>query len=365
MRWNEAKLVELLGLLADEELLSALEGSRPENKIRQTLGWNSAQEVCRYLKWGVDRGLVDAVVKESGTFDNPHYLWVHLLHGLTPEGERIVSGAAASRGRLVPSGQDTVRMQVFISWSGSSSHALAKILHEWLPTVLPFVDPWMSSEDIAKGQRWATDIGETLEHSSYCVVCVTPGVADQPWVNFEAGAVSKIVQQSRVSPLLLGVTTADLGDRPLVMFQCTNFEKDDVRKLLESINAASEAPVDSQTIARNLDHTWTWVSDRVNGISLSGPNRSNSTSRRLASHPDESLVGIDWDILTLAAKRYPECLYENEIAEEIDQTFVRTQHSVDRLVQLELLAAEYADDDGTFYCLSRRGRQYVVEHDLD
>ena len=78
-------------------------------------------------------------------------------------------------------------MKIFLSWSGAESHALARVLHEWLPVVLPSVDPWMSSEDIAKGKRWADDIGKILEESSYCIVCVTPGVEQQPWVNFEAG----------------------------------------------------------------------------------------------------------------------------------------------------------------------------------
>ena len=37
--------------------------------------------------------------------------------------------------------------------------------------VLPFVEPWLSSEDIVKGQRWATDIARRLEESEllYCL----------------------------------------------------------------------------------------------------------------------------------------------------------------------------------------------------
>ena len=256
-------------------------------------------------------------------------------------------------------------MKVFISWSGSTSHALAQVIHAWLPMVLPFVDPWMSSEDIAKGQRWAAEIGVTLEHSSYCVVCVTPGVAQQPWVNFEAGAVSKMVPEAKVSPLLLGVTMAELADSPLSMFQCTRFDRDDVRKLLESINAVNGAPVDSQLIAKKLDQTWAWVRGRVDSISLSGQDPSNVRPDRPANSSDVALVGIDWDVLALAAGRYPECLYESEIAEEIDYTFVRTQNSVDRLVELDLLSAEHMDEEGIFYCLSALGRQYVVDHDLD
>ena len=115
---------------------------------------------------------------------------------------------------------DGVTLRVFLSWSGEASHAFASILHDWLPTVLHVVDPWMSSKDIAKGKRWDAEIGDNLEQARYCIVCVTPGVECEPWVNFEAGAVSKIVKDSYVSPLLVGVSVSDLGGLPLSLFQC-------------------------------------------------------------------------------------------------------------------------------------------------
>lgn len=37
-------------------------------------------------------------------------------------------------------------MNILLSWHGSSSHALAEILRDWLPTVLPYARPWLSSE---------------------------------------------------------------------------------------------------------------------------------------------------------------------------------------------------------------------------
>ena len=102
----------------------------------------------------------------------------------------------------------------------------------------------------------------------------------------------------------------------------------------------------------------------VDSISLSGQDPANIRPDRPVSSSDVTLVGIDWDVLALAAGRYPECFYENEIAEGIDSTFVRTQNSVDRLVELELLS-EHTDEEEIFYCLSALGRQYVVDHDLD
>lgn len=43
-------------------------------------------------------------------------------------------------------------MKVFISWSGERSHALGDALHDWIPLVLHYVEPWLSQADIEAGQ---------------------------------------------------------------------------------------------------------------------------------------------------------------------------------------------------------------------
>ena len=174
---------------------------------------------------------------------------------------------------------DGVTLRVFLSWSGEASHAFASILHDWLPTVLHVVDPWMSSKDIAKGKRWDAEIGDNLEQARYCIVCVTPGVECEPWVNFEAGAVSKIVKDSYVSPLLVGVSVSDLGGLPLSLFQCTRFEKDEVLSLLRSINQVAGSPVPEARLANSLDFSWASLQDKVRRISLD----------------DDDSVGVDAD----------------------------------------------------------------------
>lgn len=42
-------------------------------------------------------------------------------------------------------------MKILISWSGERSHLLAQALHEWLPLVLPYLQPWQA--DISAGNR--------------------------------------------------------------------------------------------------------------------------------------------------------------------------------------------------------------------
>lgn len=261
-------------------------------------------------------------------------------------------------------GKGSPQLKIFLSWSGAESHALAKVLHEWLPGVLPFVEPWMSSEDIAKGRRWATDIGESLEGSSYCIVCVTPGVERQPWVNFEAGAVSKIVERSRVSPLLRGLSVEDLGSLPLAMFQCTTCDKDDIRKLLRSIAAAGPAGRDATRIDGRLDRTWAWFSDQVGRIpaTASAPRPSEAFDDHAG---DEVLLDDEEEqVLTILVAEFPRSVFQSDVAEQTRQPPVRIQRHLDRLVELRLVDGDLYDEDG-LYELTEAGRRLVVDYGLD
>lgn len=133
-------------------------------------------------------------------------------------------------------------MKVFISWSGDLSHRVALVLRDWLPSVIQALQPYVSSEDIDKGVRWSTDIANELDQSQFGILCITPDNADAPWLNFEAGALSKSIDKSRVSPFLFGLKRSEIRSGPLLQFQSTIFERDDVLKLLHSLNSAPEPP---------------------------------------------------------------------------------------------------------------------------
>jgi hypothetical protein len=86
-------------------------------------------------------------------------------------------------------------VKIFLSWSGLRSNALAKALREWLKSVIVTIDPWMSEEDIEKGQRWSTEIAKRLSNCKFGIICVTRENVGKPWLNFEAGAISKTVRE--------------------------------------------------------------------------------------------------------------------------------------------------------------------------
>ncbi len=154
-------------------------------------------------------------------------------------------------------------MKVFISWSGDVSRAIAKELFDWLPMVLQSVQPYMSSESIDKGSRWATSIASELEGTSAGIIVLTEDNRQAPWINFEAGALAKVVTDTLLAPLLFGIKPSDVGS-PLSQFQVTQFDKHDVLRLVESINkSAGDDALPTQRLERMHDALWPQLEAKV------------------------------------------------------------------------------------------------------
>ena len=133
-------------------------------------------------------------------------------------------------------------MKVFLSWSGTLSHRVACVFREWLPSVIQSVKPYVSSEDIDKGTRWSTDIAGELEAAHYGIICVTRENLVAPWVSFEAGALSKTIDKSNVTPFLFNIRRSEVQG-PLLQFQSVIYEKEEVFKLIKSINNRLDEPL--------------------------------------------------------------------------------------------------------------------------
>lgn len=124
--------------------------------------------------------------------------------------------------------------KVFLPWSGERSNAIAKALREWLPLVIQDLHPWMSESDVEKGTRWNSEIALQLQAAKVDIICLTPENLDAPWINFEAGALSKLAD-SYVCTYLFELSPGQVKD-PLAQFQATKSEKEDTRKLLQTTN---------------------------------------------------------------------------------------------------------------------------------
>lgn len=157
-------------------------------------------------------------------------------------------------------------MKVFISWSGNKSHHVALVFRDWLPSVIQSIKPYVSSEDIDKGARWSTDIATELENSTFGILCVTKDNINAPWLSFEAGALSKTMDKSFVSPFLFDIKRSEV-DGPILQFQSTIFQKEDIHKLLKSLNkACGEASIPEAMLNKAFEVWYPTLEEELNKI---------------------------------------------------------------------------------------------------
>ena len=117
-----------------------------------------------------------------------------------------------------------------------NSGAAAEALRTWLPKIINAVKPWLSSADIDKGARWSTDIAVRLESSKAGIICLTPSNLQSEWILFEAGALSKTIANTFVCPFLIGLEPTQVKG-PLAQFQATKAVREDVLRLLKTLNS--------------------------------------------------------------------------------------------------------------------------------
>jgi hypothetical protein len=147
-------------------------------------------------------------------------------------------------------------MKVFISWSGQISHKVALAIRDWLPCVLNEAKPFVSSEDIRKGNRWLLDVSKELATTRFGIICLTADNLNAPWILFEAGALSKSLKDSQVCTLLLGQLKATDVKGPLAGFQHTIFKREDFKKLVTAINTEVEQNQLSETVITKVFDKW-------------------------------------------------------------------------------------------------------------
>ncbi len=147
-------------------------------------------------------------------------------------------------------------MKVFISWSGTQSKALAKVLDDWLPRIIPGVKPFYSSR-IKSGAMWPAEIQKALKQASCGVICITPENQHSSWLLFEAGALWLHGQKSvPVMPLLFGFFPGDQPEMPIGLFQTKRFNSEGFRELCLDIAKCSTSEIDISRVSKSIDELW-------------------------------------------------------------------------------------------------------------
>lgn len=144
--------------------------------------------------------------------------------------------------------------RVFISWSKPRSRAVAEALYDWLPTVIQNIETWMSTTDIEKGSKWRQVLSGELTSANFGIICLTPENLSEPWLLFEAGALSKATE-SRVWTYLYDLSFTDVED-PLSEFQHTTATMADTRRLVQSISSVAPDSAPMTRVDRAFDALW-------------------------------------------------------------------------------------------------------------
>ncbi len=144
---------------------------------------------------------------------------------------------------------------IFVSWSGEPSRTLAGFLKEWLGNVINAAEAWMSGEDIAAGALWSREISDALARTDVGVLCVSASNQQSPWMNFEAGALAKALDGSRVIPYLIDLSPGEVSG-PLEQFQAVTADKKGSLRLCRSVNQHLEQPLPDARLEQSFAKWW-------------------------------------------------------------------------------------------------------------
>jgi hypothetical protein len=215
-------------------------------------------------------------------------------------------------------------MKVFISWSGRRSKETADVLNSWIRQVIQAAETWISL-DIQKGIRWNDQIKNELEESKVGIICLNKENLQSEWILFEAGALSK-TKDGQVCTFLLDVNPADIKP-PLGQFQHTLYNKDDLRKLVHTINNKIIAIGEKTIPEKDLNEVF----------EVFFPKLDEKLARILnEKSPDGNIKRTDREILeeilqTIRASKMPGL---NEIYERIYRMTIENQMQNEKLMNI-------------------------------
>ena len=143
-------------------------------------------------------------------------------------------------------------MKLFIGWSGEKSKVVAYRLAEWLPSIVPNLQPFFSPQ-ILGGANWLNVVAKELNEAEYGILCITKENMNTQWINFEAGALWKGIGDTPVCPLLIDNSSTELRG-PLDVFQSKTLDEKEIRDLCRLL--AIKTNLDARRVDINFEGIW-------------------------------------------------------------------------------------------------------------
>lgn len=165
---------------------------------------------------------------------------------------------------------------VFISWSSiSPAKEIAEVIYELLKEIFSTVEDkvsfFYSDKEIAHGDKFYSILTKKLAESNFGILVITKNNFNNPWILYEAGALSKL-EKSSVIPLLLGGLTVEKiedAKSPLRQFQSiTDLHKDKFIGVVRDI-CVNKIHINSdltETITKTTERKWGNFKKRIDDI---------------------------------------------------------------------------------------------------
>lgn len=187
-------------------------------------------------------------------------------------------------------------MNIFISWSGIRSNAIAQACQRFIPLVLQQVRLISSESDIEKGERWSNKLRYTVDAADVALLVITPENLNNPWLAFEAGTLS--TKTKSVESLLVDLSPADLP-MPFAQFQALTLSRTDMHRFLASLNSRLDPPLPSNSFDTLFEVMWPKFQQELEGLPEASPPETHAGKSAVSAslrRPDRELLE---EVLTL------------------------------------------------------------------
>ena len=101
--------------------------------------------------------------------------------------------------------------------------------------------------------------------SSFGIVCITSENVNSPWVLFEAGALAKSLDTSKVIPLLFDLEFSDISG-PLAQFQAKKLVRQGVWEVVQSIQMSSDKRIGDDVVRKLFDALWPQLEQQLGQV---------------------------------------------------------------------------------------------------
>ncbi|MCI0144052.1 toll/interleukin-1 receptor domain-containing protein [Arthrobacter bambusae] len=191
-------------------------------------------------------------------------------------------------------------MKVFISWSGNTK-AVAQAIYSCLPSLFDDAKPWISTEN-RSGSIWLPEIDKQLSDTDFGIVCVSKQNQGAPWLNYEAGALSRKVDAKRE---LMPVLLVDFDDTvevkgPVTGFQMKFATLDGFYSIMKDLNESELGPgIDTDILRKRVELIWPTIDAEVQKVNSS--HGSQDVKKRTEDDKYEELLVTVRDIAETTA----------------------------------------------------------------